>query len=97
MIAVRMCVTGHCQPDIESAVRQCAPAIRTPEQAEKHHNWDDYAQHVPPGMLSGSKPSATLKPLENIGSNGRHWKGCEIEIENVMEDNDREIRVSIGN
>ncbi|WP_396652151.1 hypothetical protein [Methylobacter tundripaludum] len=43
MVAVRMCVTGHCQSEIESAVRQCAPAIRTPEQAEKHHNWDDYA------------------------------------------------------
>jgi len=46
MIAVRMYVTGHCQSEIESAVRQCAPAIRTPEQAEKHHNWDDYAQRT---------------------------------------------------
>ena len=26
MIAVRMCVTGHCQSEIESTVRQCAPA-----------------------------------------------------------------------
>lgn len=46
MIAVRMCVTGHCQSEIESTVRQCAPAIRIPKQTEKHRNWNGYAQRT---------------------------------------------------
>lgn len=88
MIAVRMCVTGHCQPEIESAVRQCAPAIRTPEQAEKHHNWDDYAQRTARYAFSVKAE----RDVETLGKYRLQWEeleGCEIEIENVMEDNDR--------
>ncbi|MGZ8174486.1 MULTISPECIES: hypothetical protein [Methylobacter] len=73
MIAVRMYVTGHCQSEIEFVVRQCAPTIRTPEQAEKHHNWDDYAQRTARYAFS-----AMLKPLESTGCNGRSWKGARL-------------------
>ncbi len=43
MIAVRMRVTGHEQAAIESAIRQCAPAIRQKDEAR---NWNDYAQRT---------------------------------------------------
>ena len=43
MIAVRMRVTGHCQAAIETAIRQCASAIR---QDGEDRNWDDYAQRT---------------------------------------------------
>ncbi|MCX7101359.1 MAG: hypothetical protein NTX38_07665 [Methylobacter sp.] len=88
MIAVRMCVTGHCQSEIESAVRQCAPAIRTLEQAKKHHNWDDYVQRTARYAFSDKAE----RDVETLGKYRLQWEeleGREIEIENVMEDNDR--------
>ena len=88
MIAVRMCVTGHCQSEIESVVRQCAPAIRTPEQAEKHRNWNGYAQRTARYTFSVK----AKRDAETLGKYRLQWEeleGREIEIENVMEDNDR--------
>jgi len=84
MIAVRMCVMGHCQPETESSV----PAIRTPEQAEKHHNWDDYAQRTARYAFSVKAE----RDVEILGKYRQQWEALEgrkIEIENVMEDNDR--------
>lgn len=43
MIAVRMRVTGHDQPTVESTIRQCAPGIR---QQDESRDWNDYAQRT---------------------------------------------------
>lgn len=40
MAAVRMRVTGHPQPEIENAIRECAPSIRAESVGR---NWADYA------------------------------------------------------
>ena len=43
MVAVRLRVTGHSQQVIESAIRHCAPRMRSQDGGR---NWNDYAQRT---------------------------------------------------
>lgn len=60
MIAVRMRITGHQEPEIASALRQGAPTIR---ETTESRNWDDYAQRTARYAFSyaGDRQAATLE------------------------------------
>ena len=89
MIAVRMRVTGHQQIEIESAIRQCAASIRTPEQMETQHHWDNYAQRTA-RYAFGAKADRDVKTLAKYRQQWLALESREIDIEYDMDDNDNE-------
>ena len=70
MIAVRMRVTGHQQADIESAIRQCAPATR---QKDEGRDWNDYAQRTARYAYSASGD----RQAADLGKYRQQWEKLE--------------------
>jgi hypothetical protein len=70
MIAVRMRVTGYQQGEIESALRQCAPATRQDEQGR---DWNDYAQRTARYAFGG----AGDRQAADLGKYRQQWEKLE--------------------
>jgi hypothetical protein len=70
MIAVRMRVTGHQQGEIESALRQCAPATSPDEQGR---DWNDYAQRTARYAFGG----AGDRQAADLGKYRQQWEKLE--------------------
>ena len=79
MIAVRMRVTGHDQSSIESAIGQCAPALRGNQETR---NWDDYAKRTAKYAFSaaGDRQVYQLDKYQELWEKleGRHKPAPEI-------------------
>lgn len=70
MIAIRLRVTGHAQHDIQTALREFAPAAR---EQQHGRNWDDYARRTAAyafGAAGSKQATALSKYLEQ-------WKALE--------------------
>jgi hypothetical protein len=73
MIALRMRVTGHTAVDIEATMRECAPTIRSPEQAAKHPDWNDYARRT----AAFAHGPAGDKQASDLAKYAGQWKQVE--------------------
>ena len=78
MIAVRLRATGHSKSDIESAIKQCAPTIRSDEQ-KNSHRWDDYAKRTA-NYAFGVKADADIKKLSKYKQQWIKLEGRDIVV-----------------
>jgi len=90
MIAVRMRVTGHDQAAIESAIRQCAPAIR---QKDEGRDWNDYATRT--GRYAYS--AAGDRQAEQLAKYRQQWERLEGRGSQQRQEQERAQKIERGN